>query len=128
MPFRYPRIAIRPLYWVAIGRAGGTMIRKGPLIEIEYCTRCRWLLRAAWLAQELLITFEDDIGGVTLIPGQGGSFEIRFADGTPIWSRRGDGGFPPLTELKQRVRDVVAPDKPLGHSDRRSGPRTQDDG
>ena len=28
-------------------------------IEIEYCTQCRWMLRAAWVAQELLTTFED---------------------------------------------------------------------
>ena len=25
-----------------------------PRVEIEYCTQCRWLLRAAWMAQELL--------------------------------------------------------------------------
>ncbi len=24
-----------------------------PRIEIEYCTQCRWLLRAGWMAQEL---------------------------------------------------------------------------
>jgi len=29
-----------------------------PRVEIEYCTGCRFLPRAAWLAQELLTTFE----------------------------------------------------------------------
>ncbi|MGL5495811.1 MAG: Rdx family protein, partial [Aeromonas sobria] len=33
-----------------------TLISK-PRIEIRYCTLCRWMLRAAWLAQELLSTF-----------------------------------------------------------------------
>lgn len=98
-----------------------------PRIEIEYCTQCRWLMRAAWLAQELLVTFEDDIGGVTLVPGRGGTFEIRLADGTPLWSRRGDGGFPPLRQLKQRVRDRVAPGKPLGHSDGEAKPSQSDE-
>lgn len=86
-------------------------------IEIEYCTQCRWLLRAAWLAQELLTTFEQEIGEVALLPGTGGVFEVR-ADGHTIWSRKGEGRFPEIKELKQRLRDVIAPDKPLGHSDR----------
>lgn len=88
-----------------------------PRVEIEYCRQCRWLLRAAWLAQELLLTFEDELGGVALIPGRGGMFEIRV-DGVCLWSRGTEGRFPELKELKQRVRDRIAPDMPLGHSDR----------
>ncbi len=87
-----------------------------PLIEIEYCTQCRWMLRAAWLAQELLSTFEDEIGGVTLLPGAGGIFEVRCGD-LPLWSRKQEGRFPEAKELKQRVRDAVAPEKSLGHAD-----------
>ncbi|MGH9801124.1 MAG: Rdx family protein, partial [Blastocatellia bacterium] len=30
-------------------------------VEIIYCSQCRWLLRAAWMAQELLSTFEQEI-------------------------------------------------------------------
>ncbi len=88
-----------------------------PRVEIEYCTQCRWLLRAAWMAQELLTTFEQEIGEVALRPGTGGVFEIR-ADGASVWSRKAEGRFPDIKELKQRVRDKIAPDKPLGHSDR----------
>ncbi|MBM3116044.1 SelT/SelW/SelH family protein [Jeongeupia naejangsanensis] len=88
-----------------------------PRITILYCTQCQWLLRAAWLAQELLTTFVDDIGEVALQPGSGGVFEIRV-DGALVWERKADGGFPEAKVLKQRVRDVIAPDKPLGHSDR----------
>ena len=86
-------------------------------IEIEYCTQCRWMLRAAWLAQELLTTFEQDVAEVALVPGRGGVFEVR-ADGETVWSRVADGGFPQPKELKQRVRDVIAPGRSLGHSDR----------
>lgn len=89
-----------------------------PTVAIEYCTQCRWLLRAAWMAQELLTTFEDDLNAVALIPGRGGIFEVRL-DGEVLWSRRDEGRFPELKELKQRLRDRVAPGRDLGHSDRR---------
>ena len=85
-------------------------------LAIEYCTQCRWLLRAAWMAQELLTTFQDDLGEVALVPGAGGVFDVRLDDRV-IWSRAGEGRHPELKELKQRVRDVVAPGRPLGHSD-----------
>ena len=88
-----------------------------PLVEVEYCTGCRWLLRAGWTAQELLTTFQDELGGVTLIPGSGGVFEVR-AGGRLVWSREAEGRFPEMKELKQRLRDLIAPDKALGHSDR----------
>jgi selenoprotein W-related protein len=88
-----------------------------PRIEIEYCTQCRWLLRAAWMSQELLTTFEAEIGELALIPGDGGVFEIR-ADGAIVWSRRDRGRFPEIKELKQLIRDIVAPAKDLGHVDR----------
>ena len=88
-----------------------------PRIEIEYCTQCRWMLRAAWMAQELLTTFESELGGVTLVPGTGGIFEVRGA-GATLWSRNAEGRFPDIKELKQRVRDHVAPEKSLGHADR----------
>jgi len=47
-----------------------------PRIVIAYCTQCHWLLRAAWMAQELLSTFGADLGGVALAPRTGGVFEI----------------------------------------------------
>ena len=88
-----------------------------PRIELEYCTQCRWLLRAAWLAQELLTTFEEELGGVALVPGTGGIFEARLGDHL-LWSRKLEGRFPEAKELKQRVRDRIAPERDLGHSDR----------
>jgi selenoprotein W-related protein len=86
-------------------------------IEIQYCTQCRWMLRAAWIAQELLTTFEEDMREVALIPGTGGIFEVRV-EGETVWSRKAQGRFPELKELKQIVRDRIAPEKDLGHSDR----------
>ncbi len=89
-----------------------------PYIEIEYCRRCRWLLRSAWMAQELLATFEEDLEGVTLVPNaEGGVFEVRLA-GEKIFSRKEAGRFPDIKELKQLVRDRVAPGRDLGHVDR----------
>lgn len=88
-----------------------------PRVEIVYCTQCRWLLRAAWMAQELLTTFEKELGEVALLPGSGGVFEIRVNDSC-VWSRSEEGRFPDIKELKQRVRDHVDPDRDLGHIDR----------
>ncbi len=88
-----------------------------PRVEFECCRQCRWLLRAAWMAQELLTTFDEELGGVALIPGTGGVFVVRV-NGVTVWSRKDDGGFPQITELKRRVRDRVAPEKELGHVDR----------
>ena len=88
-----------------------------PRVEIEYCTQCRWLLRAAWMQQELLTTFSDELGEVALVPGTGGVFDVRVNDEL-IWSRAAAGAFPDIKELKQLVRDRIAPEKELGHSER----------
>ena len=77
----------------------------------------RWLLRAAWLSQELLSTFESEIGEVALVPGASGEFRV-IAKEQVVWDRKVDSGFPQPKKLKQRVRDVIAPQRDLGHSDR----------
>jgi selenoprotein W-related protein len=87
-------------------------------VEIKYCTQCRWLMRSAWMAQELLTTFDGEISELTLKPGTGGVFEV-VANGIVVWSRKAEGRFPEITELKQAVRDAIAPDKHLGHSDKK---------
>jgi selenoprotein W-related protein len=86
-------------------------------VEIEYCSQCRWLLRAAWLAQELLTTFEADLKSVSLQPGTGGIFEVRL-NGAIIFSRKETERFPESKELKQLIRDVIDPTRHLGHSDK----------
>lgn len=91
-------------------------IKQKPRITILYCTQCNWLLRSAWLAQELLTTFAFELGEVALQPGTGGVFLIH-CDDTLVWDRKMDQGFPEAKALKQRVRDLIAPEKPLGHSD-----------
>lgn len=88
-----------------------------PNVQITYCRLCNWLLRAGWTAQELLSTFAAELGSVTLIPDDtGGVFEVRV-DGKLIWSRKDQGRFPEMKELKQLVRDEVAPERDLGHVD-----------
>jgi len=87
------------------------------IVEITYCTQCRWLLRAAWLAQELLTTFEQDLTSVALKPGTGGIFEITLNDAL-IFSRKAAGRFPEAKEVKQLIRDCIDPNRDLGHSDK----------
>ena len=87
-----------------------------PTIRITYCTQCGWLLRAGWMAQELLSTFGTELGEVALVPGTGGVFEVTV-DGASVWERKRDGGFPDVKQLKQLVRDRIDPDRDLGHID-----------
>jgi selenoprotein W-related protein len=96
-----------------------------PRVTIEYCPRCGWLLRAAWLAQELLTTFAADLAALELVPSEtSGTFQVRIG-GALVWCRQTDGGFPQAAELKRRVRDRIAPGRPLGHADAASGGRNE---
>ena len=88
-----------------------------PTITIEYCPKCHWLLRAAYMAQELLTTFTDELKGVLLQPAQISGTYIVYINDKKIFDRKEFGGFPEIKELKQLVRDVVAPGKSLGHTD-----------
>lgn len=86
-------------------------------LRITYCTGCNWLLRAGWYAQECLSTFGTGLQ-VTIVPDDsGGVFEIALDDSL-LWEQRRDGGFPDIKTLKQRIRDVIEPERSLGHLDR----------
>jgi len=90
-----------------------------PTVTIEYCPKCNWLLRAAYMAQEFLTTFADELYGVTLHPSEtAGHYSISVDDGV-IFDRKDYGGFPEIKELKQMLRDKVNPEKSLGHSDKK---------
>ena len=89
-----------------------------PMVEIMYCRLCGWGLRAGWMAQELLAAFAEEIGSVVLTPdASGGRFEI-YVKSQRIRSRKEQGRFPEMKEIKQLVRDRIAPGRSLGHSDR----------
>ena len=49
-----------------------------PRIAIKFCTQCKWNLRAAYFAQELLQTFSTSLGEVALTPSSGGIFTITL--------------------------------------------------
>ncbi|KAI9646054.1 hypothetical protein NHQ30_005492 [Ciborinia camelliae] len=111
---------------------------KFPRVTIQFCTQCRWMLRAAYFAQELLSTFGTDIGEVALQPSTGGTFIVELftnADSNTIdgvegkvekdvkvlkhtlWDRKTEGGFPETKELKKRLRNIIDPSRDLGHVD-----------
>jgi selenoprotein W-related protein len=88
------------------------------VITIEYCPKCGWLLRAAYMAQEILTTFADDVKAVSLQPAEiSGQYTI-FVNEEKIFDRKEQGRFPEIKELKQLIRDKAAPEKNLGHSER----------
>ncbi len=95
------------------------MMSEKSIIAIEYCPKCGWMLRAAYMAQELLTSFTGDIKGVMLQPSETSGTYIISLDEKVIFDRKTAGRFPEIKELKQLVRDEVAPSKSLGHSDRK---------
>ncbi|AET37759.1 SelT/SelW/SelH family protein Ecym_1539 [Eremothecium cymbalariae DBVPG len=87
-----------------------------PKVSIIFCTRCKWNLRSAWYLQELLQTFGDSLGEVSLIPGSTGIFKVlgylnqdQETAETPIviWDRKANGGFPDSKFLKQKVKELL---------------------
>ncbi|RGP78135.1 seleno w [Fusarium longipes] len=112
-----------------------------PRVSIQFCTQCKWMLRAAYAdvlqyAQELLSTFSTSLGEVALQPSTGGTFIVSIthqaagaeaASTKTLWDRREDGGFPETKELKRRVRDVIEPDRDLGHVDKDYGKKKDED-
>jgi selenoprotein W-related protein len=92
---------------------------KKSTVSIEYFPKCGWMLRAAYMAQELLTTFTDDVHGVLLQPSETSGSYLIGIDGKEVFNRKQAGRFPEIKELKQLVRDVVAPEKSLGHSDKK---------
>lgn len=95
---------------------------KYPKVRIDFCTKCKWNLRAAWYAQELLQTFDGQLGEVAMAPAGAGVFQVHLQIGAGsepvlVWDRKSDG-FPEAKELKQAVRDVIDPKRDLGHCDR----------
>ncbi len=90
-----------------------------PVITIEYCPKCGWLLRAAYMAQEILTTFAEEVKAVALQPAEvSGRYSI-YCNEEKIFDRKEQGRFPEIKELKQFIRDKVAPEKSLGHSDKK---------
>ncbi len=95
-------------------------MQRTPRVEIEYCSQCGFLLRAGWMAQELLRAFEDELAEVAIQPGSGGNFVVRL-DGEELFSRRAEGRFPEAKELKLMIRDRLGSDKRFGHTERNAG-------
>ncbi|GEM68660.1 hypothetical protein SMI01S_22660 [Sphingobacterium mizutaii NBRC 14946 = DSM 11724] len=76
------------------------------------------MLRAAYMAQELLTTFVEDLHSVNLEPSEINGRYTVFVNDEIIFDRKKEGRFPEIKELKQLVRNRVNPEKDLGHSDR----------
>ena len=89
-----------------------------PVVTIEYCPKCGWLMRAAYMAQEILTSFSEELEGVLLRPSETGGRYTIFVNDEIIFDRKEESRFPEIKELKQRIRDKAAPGKSLGHSDR----------
>ena len=75
-----------------------------PKVSLTYCSRCNWMLRSAWLAQELLTTFNGTVAAVELVPNHEGTGVFAVTASTAsstsvvVWSRRDEGRFPEAKE------------------------------
>ena len=97
-------------------------VDRTPRVIIEYCSRCNWMLRSAWLQQELLTTFNGSLAEVSLVPNHNGDGTflctvVTESSEAIVWDRKEAERFPEAKELKQRVRDEIEPSRDLGHSD-----------
>ncbi len=90
-----------------------------PTVIIEYCPKCNWLLRAAYMAQELLVTFEEELNAVALKPSEKAGTYTIWVNENILFDRKIEGNFPEIKQLKQLLRDKIAPNKSLGHSDKK---------
>lgn len=88
-----------------------------PLMAIEYCLKCGWLLRAAYMAEEILTTFSEDVKAVSLQLSKVSGRFIVFLKNYILFDHKKMGRFPEIKELKQLIRDHVNPNKSMGHSD-----------
>ena len=88
-----------------------------PLIHITYCPKCGCMLRSAYMAQEILTTFVDQVKGVTLLPSETSGVFTVYVGEKLIFDRKQMQRFPEIKELKQLIRDEVNPEMSLGHSD-----------
>ena len=75
-------------------------------------------MRAAWMAQEIINTYNSDIQSVNLVPGEDGTFEI-FCDEQAIFLRHEEGKFIEIKDIKKRIRDFIDPERSLGHIDKK---------
>ena len=91
-------------------------MQKKNYIEIKFCPKCKWLFRATCISQELLSLHESDLSSVTLVPSESGVFDI-VCNQSLIFSRKQENGFIYIAIIKQRIRDLIDPDRNLGHID-----------
>jgi selenoprotein W-related protein len=85
-----------------------------PTVTITYCTACNFTARAAWLAQEILHTFDGQLAGVMLVPGSGGVLDVAL-DGTLIFSRADTGRDPVIKEIRDGLyQHLSGPERPHG--------------
>ena len=133
LPSVAPRVHHFP-HRASTPRCAEEELELGPKVTIEYCTRCNWMLRSAWLQQELLTTFNGTLAEVALRPNhnKGGIFvcTLYTVEGNnkvsyTLWDRAEAEAFPEAKVLKQRVRDVIDPGKSLGHSDGEEAPKAR---
>ena len=101
---------------------------QGPNVTVTYCRLCGWLLRASWTAQELLTTFAEELGSVTLIPDDTGGVLPGPSGELPAHSVEMNGaeigerccGLPGRDRQLARVEGIT----PAGGQDRDRHPST----
>lgn len=76
-------------------------------------------MRSSYMSQELLTTFNDELNGVLLKPSEIAGRFIISVNEEKLFDRKEQQRFPEIKELKQLVRDKIAPEKSLGHSDKK---------
>lgn len=67
-------------------------------VEIEFCEPCFYTQEAIKLAGELLLNHASLIHAVTIVPSDGGVFDVRI-DGKKVYSMFDTGRYPTTQEI-----------------------------
>ena len=78
-------------------------------VDIEYCVPCGYQNLAAWAVSEMFQAGGTDVA-LSLTPGDGGVFKIKFGDEL-VWDKKAMGGKSPdiaqMKEIKAKLKNKL---------------------
>jgi selenoprotein W-related protein len=72
-------------------------------VEIEYCDPCHYTMDAVKLLHELLEYHSSQIDAITIVPSDGGIFDVRV-DGKKVYSMYDTGRYPTLADISPTLQ------------------------
>ena len=77
------------------------------ILKLTYCSAWGYEEKAARLAEELLIEYKKGITEFTLVPSDGGRFEVELNDSL-LFSKKEEGRYPSFDEIKAKIDSLLS--------------------